>query len=192
MQPSRRFAWLVTAGLLLTGVAALGAASIGTLSPSRAVTPPYVDVPLRSIQPGSFVVVEVGDKPYAVVRLTSEMLSDLRSQTPDTWSQRPIPAGTKAILVSALVSTNLGCGLMHAPKGEPRPLHSFKWLGGFYDPCHYGEWDYAGRALRSARWLPDLSTMEYEVVGLDTLRLWHEKSSRAAVEMTSGQRRSER
>src|SRR5947207_3099914 len=38
--------------------------------------------------------------------------------------------------------------IVHASIGAPRNAPERLWQGGFYDPCHLGEWDYAGRAIR--------------------------------------------
>lgn len=168
--PARRALWSALLGLIGLGAVALGVGAASSLGPSRAVVPPYIEVELRSIEPGSFVTVAVRSHPYAVVRVTPELVNDLRALTANTWSQRPVPEPSPRYFVFSLVSTNRGCGLVHAPKGKPPYGREVVWLGGFYDPCHYGEWDYAGRAVRRTLQLEDLATPKYSEFVPGTLR----------------------
>jgi Rieske Fe-S protein len=131
---------------------------------------PYTDVRLEDIEPGSFVVVEVRKQPYAVVRATPEMVRDLRTLTDQTWSRRELPAQGPEYFVVSFVSTNLGCSLAHAPKGKPHHHPDKPWVGGFYDSCHSGEWDYSGRALLRSPRNRDLSVPDYSEPSAGTLR----------------------
>lgn len=112
-----------------------------------------------------------------IVRTTDAMLDDLRAQTPHTWSQRPIAGDRPSFFVFSRRSPGPGCAVVHAPKGAPRYAPERLWQGGFYDPCHFGEWDYAGRTIRQypdqdeAMRRPDLEVPAFELEDRSTLRL---------------------
>jgi ubiquinol-cytochrome c reductase iron-sulfur subunit len=131
---------------------------------------PYVDVPIATVLPGEFAVVEIGKRPVAVVRANADMLRALHDATSRTWSGRaPVPSAGD-FFVFSFESTYRGCLLQHRPKATTSSPDS--WTGGFYDPCHVGAWDYAGRALRSSAQLRDLLSGRVELRAPDTLRIY--------------------
>jgi len=115
--------------------------------------------------------------PYALVRPTAEMLDDLQAQTVHTWNRRAIQAARPSFFVYALTSPVHGCALQHAALGAPRYAPEREWQGGFYDPCRFAEWDYAGRAIKqyddqgASMRADDLAVPRYELKDGDTLRL---------------------
>lgn len=145
--------------------------------PGGSKAAPYLDIPVGGIPAGAPKFFMWNDAPFALVRTTGEMLDDLQAQTPNTWSQRPIPADRPAFFVYSLVSPVLGCVARHAPKGAFRFAPERLWQGGFYDPCHFAEWDYAGRAIRQypdqgeSMRVADLDAPAFELRTPDTLRI---------------------
>ena len=144
---------------------------------------PAADAPARELRirladvpPGVPKMFEWNGAPFAVVRTTDAMLADLRAHTDHTWNQRGIPAGQPPLFVYSLVSPVLGCVIQYAPQGAPRYAPQRQWQGGFYDPCQFAEWDFAGRAVRQypdqepTMRVPDLDVPSYAIEDA-TLRL---------------------
>lgn len=109
---------------------------------------PYLDIDLAEIPTGSPKFYTFQRTPLALVRTTDAMLDDLQAQTTHTWNQRPIPAERPSFFVYSLVSPADGCEIEHVPRGADRYAPMRPWQGGYRDPCRFGEWDYAGRAIK--------------------------------------------
>jgi ubiquinol-cytochrome c reductase iron-sulfur subunit len=160
--------------MALLGVLAVASMLIANLSPAEDKHQRSLDVSIADIAPGTYKVVHWFYQPIAVFRTSPEVLEKLRVETSLTASRRPIPTPGPAAFVYSLVSTNLGCSVKESR--DPRYPGDDKWPGGFYDPCHYGEWDYAGRTLDLGNLpkemlLPDLRVPNYEWVSDQTIRL---------------------
>jgi ubiquinol-cytochrome c reductase iron-sulfur subunit len=176
----KRRALLGTAVLLVVGVC-VAAVFLMTRTPMTAsnAPTPYMDIPLADIPAGTPAFVTWNGAPYALVRTTAEMLDDLQAQTPHTWNLRPIPADRPAFFVYALTSPVRGCVVRHSPKGAYRYAPERLWQGGFYDPCHFAEWDYAGRAIKqypdqdASMYVADLAVPAFELRDPNTLRIHH-------------------
>lgn len=108
----------------------------------------HIDVRVGDMLPGTVRAFRANGRPFVVVRTTAAMLDDLRTQTPHTWSGRRIPDDPPAFFAFSIPSAARACGVVHAPGGAARYAPERPWQGGFYDPCHFGEWDYAGRTIR--------------------------------------------
>lgn len=108
----------------------------------------YIDVQVGDMPPGTIRTFQWNGRPFVVVRTTAAMLDDLRAQTPHTWSGRPIHDNRPAFFAFSRSSAARGCVAVHAPRGAARYAPERPWQGGFYDPCRFGEWDYAGRTIR--------------------------------------------
>ena len=124
---------------------------------------------IASIQSGTYKTIVWEQKPVAIFRPTEAIIKELVVLTPKTLNHRDIPAHPE-VFVYYLISSHRGCRLTHAPRGaSPKAIgmaEKLKWTGGFFDPCHYGEWDYAGRAISVYdiySSLPDLKTPKYSV-----------------------------
>jgi ubiquinol-cytochrome c reductase iron-sulfur subunit len=132
----------------MLSAAAWAAALLGGAS-CEAADPPKValEVGVGDLQPGDVKSFRWQGRPYLVVRTTDAMLEDLYAQTPHTWSGREV-TGAPAFFVVSGSGAEPGCLLAHEPAGAPRYAPGRVWQGGFYDPCRFGEWDYAGRAIR--------------------------------------------
>jgi hypothetical protein len=141
-------------------------------------------------KPKSFIDIRVGDMPagtirtfgwsggsFVIVRTTREMLADLRAQTSHTWSERRIADRRPAFFVLSRWSSTSGCLVVHAPRGAARYAPKRLWQGGFYDPCRFGEWDYAGRTIKQyadqgeTMRRPDLEVAAFELKGRSILRV---------------------
>ena len=109
---------------------------------------PYLDIDLAQVPPGSPKYYTFQGTPLALVRTTDAMLDDLRAQTAHTWSRHPIAAGRPSFFIYSLLSPADGCEVEHVPKGTDRYAPERPWQGGYRDPCRFGEWDYAGRAIK--------------------------------------------
>ena len=138
----------------------------------------YLDIELADVPKGSPKFYSFRGTPLALVRTTDEMLDDLQEQTVHTWNQRPIAAERPAFFVYSLVNPDDGCEVDHVPKGADRYAPVRPWQGGYRDPCRFGEWDYAGRAIRqyadqdaSRLQMADLNVPEFELRGHYTLRI---------------------
>ena len=109
---------------------------------------PYLDIDLAQIPAGSPKFYRFQGTPLALVRTTDAMLDDLQVQTVHTWSGRPIAAARPSFFVYSLVNPTDGCEVEHVPRGADRYAPGRPWQGGYRDPCRFGEWDYAGRAIQ--------------------------------------------
>lgn len=162
-------------GLAIVFAAIAAVPFAASLQPGGAADPGYLDVDVARIEPGSYTVVEWEGRPIAVVRVSPQMLADLQAGTVRTWSRVPVRDFEASVFVYQLISTHLGCGLLHEPKGNARYPADADWRGGFYDPCHFGQWDYAGRAVRVSEGntqLPGLRVPKYSVPSDLRVRLY--------------------
>jgi ubiquinol-cytochrome c reductase iron-sulfur subunit len=148
--------------------AASAAALLGGICCEAADLPNVLEVGVADLQPGDVKAFRGQGRPYLVVRTTDAMLEDLYAQTPHTWSGREV-TGAPALFVLSAAGAETGCVLLHEPAGAPRYAPGRVWQGGFYDPCRFGEWDYAGRAIRQyddqdeAMRRPDLARPPFRV-----------------------------
>ncbi|GEM_PF-3839234 len=170
---------MLTTTALRLMVACAAAVLLFAAAPCRAGDKPkgFVDVHVGDMPPGASRIFRWNGRPFVVMRTTDDMLADLRAQTPHTWSGRPISDTRPAYFVFSGLSSLRGCAVVHAPAGAPRYAPERVWQGGFYDPCRFGEWDYAGRTIRQypdqdeAMRRPDLDVQAFELKGPSTLRV---------------------
>ena len=130
----------------------------------------YLDIDLAEIPTGSPKFYTFQRTPLALVRTTDGMLDDLRAQTTHTCNLRPIAPGRPSFFVYSLLSPADGCEVEHVPLGADRYAPVRPWQGGYRNPCRFGEWDYAGRAIKQyadqdARllWMADLDVPDFEI-----------------------------
>jgi|RhiMetdeSRZDD1v2_1073273.scaffolds.fasta_scaffold76774_2 ubiquinol-cytochrome c reductase iron-sulfur subunit len=175
-----RIAAVAAVVVLLCAAAALllaGRWGPGGDTPARDLRIRLADVP-----PGVPKMFEWNGAPFALVRTTDAMLADLQAHTEHTWNRRGIPADKPPLFVYSLVSPVFGCVIQYAPQGAPRYAPQRQWQGGYYDPCQFAEWDFAGRAVRQypdqepTMRVPDLDVPSYDIEG-GTLRLHLGKTS---------------
>lgn len=172
---SRRLLQVCVSIMGLTVVGAVIVVFARSLSPALDKEPPFLEISINEITPGSYRVVNWRGKPFVVVRTSEEMNQDLKLLTEKTWNHRPL-LGSEQFFVFSKISTFRGCSLWHAPK-RTHITGEEQWLGGFYDPCHFGDWDYAGRSIKrsvnqpDSMKLPDLAIPKYEIVSGSVIRL---------------------
>ena len=162
----------------LLGVGAL-VALINWMTGWKSEPPAYLEIELSEVPPGSPRFYTFRGTPLALVRTTGEMLDDLEAHTNHTWSQRPVAAADRpAFFVYSLVNPSDGCEIEHRPKGAERYAPDRPWQGGYFDPCRFGEWDYAGRAIKqyadqdAARLrMADLDVPDFELREQNVLRI---------------------
>ena len=138
----------------------------------------YLDIDLSQVPPGSPKFYTFQRTPLALVTTTDAMLDDLQAQTTHTWNQQPLAAGRPSFFVYSLVNPSDGCEVEHVPRGADRYAPVRPWQGGYRDPCRFGEWDYAGRAIRQYAdqdprllQMADLDVPDFEVRDEHILRI---------------------
>ncbi len=148
----RRTALLTALGsLVILATGAIGYVLLGSLAPSADKSSRELDVGLGDIPRNSYKVVHWLNLPVAVYRG--------ESQVHVYYFQSPVS----------------GCELREVRRGDHRGDRT--WMGGYVDPCRYGEWDYSGKALNRPGSTPggervmDLLIPAYERVGTDRIRL---------------------
>ncbi|MGJ7506373.1 hypothetical protein [Variovorax sp. GT1P44] len=166
--------------LVIAFLAATGAwvAFVHWMTGMERKEPAYLEIDLAEIAAGSPKFYTFQRTPLALVRTTDAMLDDLRAQTAHTWKQRPIAAGRPSFFVYSLVNPADGCEVEHSPSGADRYAPARLWQGGYHDPCRFGEWDYAGRAIKQYAdqdpqllQMPDLDVPDFEIRDQHILRI---------------------
>lgn len=170
-----RRALLVIAFLVITGA---WVAFVHWMTGLQHKEAAYLEIDLAEVPPGSPKFYSFQGTPLALVRTTDDMLDDLQAQTTHTWSQRPIAAARPSFFVYSLVGPADGCEVEHVPRGADRYAPVRPWQGGYRDPCRFGEWDYAGRAIRQYAdqdprllQMADLDVPDFEVRDEHILRI---------------------
>lgn len=114
----------------------------------------FVDLPDLVI--GQPRIVELStNRPLVVLRASPRQLRDLGILSAHVWdSADALPA--PGIFVHWGLSTGKfgGCRLQHKPPGESRDPTAgarLQWLGGYWAPGCAASYDYAGRAIKTAR-----------------------------------------
>ena len=159
--------------------ACVGAVLLFAAVSSRAADKPkaFIDLRVGAVVPASISFFRWRGRPFVIVRTADDMLDDLRAQTSHTWSGRPIADRRPAFFLFCATSLPRRCTVVHAPSGAPRYAPERRWRGGFYDPCRFGEWDYAGRTIRQyadqdeAMRRPDLDALAFELKDRSTVRV---------------------
>ncbi len=154
---------LVTTAALLGGVGVTGTAVpfVESMLPSaraRALGAD-VEVDIGGLQPGELKIVEWRGMPVWILRRTPRMLADLetlvdRLKDPDSEaeSQQPPYARNRyrsikpEYLVVVGICTHLGCSPTYRPQPSIPEVGAW-WRGGFFCPCHYSDYDLAGRVF---------------------------------------------
>jgi ubiquinol-cytochrome c reductase iron-sulfur subunit len=156
--PSRKpLIWMTTALAAAVPLAATLLFGV-SLTPSLEKLPLHLEIRLDTIQPGSFKVVEWRDRQIVIYRPSAESLADLRALNATSAAPKVPDDENPVAFIYSQVSTNRGCVVVHRAKKDPSL--AMDWRGGWVDPCHFGEWDYAGRFLRRYENGPVLSNLE--------------------------------
>ena len=130
-----------------------------------------IDINLSDLTPGSSVDFGWEGKPVTLYKLNDEMKRYLVSLNevangPD-YTMENIPD----FFVYATLSTHLGCGLIETQGSWPGSRGTL----GYFDPCHRGFWDHAGRLipdLHGGAGLNDLTVVsDYVWISDETIRI---------------------
>ena len=117
---------------------------VSSLQPSaRAKSLAFEPIPIADVGSGEFKFADSGPRgEVIVVYLSPEMKTGLRQME---QAYDVLPAFDSADIPTMQLyfrgSTKLGCYVKHAPPG----FFGDDWQGGWWDYCHWGAWDYAGR-----------------------------------------------
>jgi len=142
--------------------------SMSSMSPSARVTgPPYIQIDISNLKPGETII--KGFRGYAVVVLhrTQDQIEDISKNhryrvSPVRKAVIPDPNGllpnyrsiNKEYFVAYTWSgiPNECSTVYRGPSTENYSNNSFKWVGGFYEPCRSAAYDTAGHLLKNT-WL---------------------------------------
>ena len=156
--------------LLTTAAAAVGGIGVGAaavpfvqsmLPSARAkALGGDIEVDIADLQPGQLRTVQWRGMAVLILHRTPEMLRDmrtledrLRDANSEILSQQPEYARNwhrsirPEILVVMGVCTHLGCLPAYKPEHSLSQIGPW-WKGGFYCPCHFSEYDLAGRVFK--------------------------------------------
>ena len=156
--------FLVGATTVMGALGAVGVATpfVSSWNPSakaKAAGAP-VKVDISKILPGEQIRAEWRGKPVFVLRRTSEMLENLKtqderladpaSQLPQqpTYATNETRSISPEIAVIVGICTHLGCSPQFRPELSALDLGN-DWLGGYFCPCHGSKFDLAGRVYKS-------------------------------------------
>lgn len=131
----------------LLGIVAVAYPFISSMKPSAKVrAAARMEVDVTDIEPGTYAIVDTWRGPLVFFRPSPETVRDLIALNGRvngaTLANESIPPA----FVYSPFSTYKNCALEHAGSGQLGD----EWLGGWYDPCHMGAWDYAGRTVLGA------------------------------------------
>jgi ubiquinol-cytochrome c reductase iron-sulfur subunit len=146
--------WLkVAVGVLaaIGGVLTVWVFASSLRPPNNAVADTDQVYNIGDLQAGEIRSISIKGRPHFIVRPNDEMLASIESLQGQV-SDRGIPRsknGDSTIFVFAAYGD--GCLLKHVARGA-EPLEP-TWLGGFIDPCRGSRYDYAGRYIRSRRYI---------------------------------------
>lgn len=148
------------AAMLMLGVMFALYPFIASWSPNSKSEGRVLEVDINEIPSGSSKLIEWDFKPIIIYRPSTETakylvsINDVANGPDFTLENMP------NYFVYVAVSTHLGCGLLET--------ESFHGYNGFFDPCHRGFWDHAGRlipSVHSGQGLDDLLVFSgYRVV----------------------------
>jgi ubiquinol-cytochrome c reductase iron-sulfur subunit len=147
--------------MLAIGFGFIAVVFIGSLRPSEKAEANYgrkpIEVKVGSLNVGEYKIVSWDKKPIVILRRNPDIVATLRSidselYDPDStidpdpeFIQKTQRSISPEYFVGFAISTYCGCGLQY-----DNEFWDFKLPGGlFYDPCHTGVYDIAGRLLKS-------------------------------------------
>ena len=133
-----------------------------------------LDIDISDLKEGSSKMIEWDHKPVVIYKPSIESSNYLISLN-DVANGPDLSAETMPqYFVYVPLSTHYGCMLKNTEIGFS---HDFGYIG-YWDPCHRGFWDYAGRLIPSVHagmGLEDLKKIEnYKVMPNGVLRFTHE------------------
>lgn len=124
------------------------------LGPDASGQRAFVD--LAALVTGEPRIIELSpNRTVIVLRASPEQLRDLASLTAHVWEPE-LRESVAGLFVHWALSTGKfgGCRLQHKPAGRSREVtgaDQSRWLGGYWASGCEASYDYAGRAIKSAR-----------------------------------------
>jgi ubiquinol-cytochrome c reductase iron-sulfur subunit len=141
---------------------------------SQAESAAIRNIDVFNIRPGSYKHLFWQGKPVIVFRPNSESIKTLESLNAEVWGPPITSENASFVYVYQAISTYKGCGVVDTKK---RSTIIDGLPSGWFDPCHMGLWDYAGRSFRTY-YAPDgvklanLKAVQYRVIAKDTIQLY--------------------
>jgi len=144
------------------GVGAVAVPLLSSLSPSAEARAggADVEVDISKLAAGELMIARWRRMPVWILRRTPAMLDDLaqfkdRLKDPDSdiasqqpaYARNPHRSIKPEILVVMGLCTHLGCSPGYKPEHGIREIGDW-WKGGFFCPCHFSEYDLAGRVFK--------------------------------------------
>jgi ubiquinol-cytochrome c reductase iron-sulfur subunit len=174
MNKRRALAILVsTLGLL--GVVLSAAPFVQSMMPSsQAENAAIQNLDVFSIKPGSYKHILWQGKPVIVFRPNSESIQTLESLNAEVWGPPITGENASFVYVYEAISTNKGCGVRDT-RERSNIVDSLP--SGWFDPCHAGVWDYAGRSFikytdQNGKKLANLKAVQYRTIAKDTIQIY--------------------
>lgn len=144
------------------GIGAFAIPLLSSLSPSARAKAQGADVEvdISKLAPGQLLIAKWRRMPVWILHRTPEMLRDMalnagrlkdpeserETQQPD-YARNPHRSIRPEILVVIGICTHLGCSPNFKPEHGIEEVGDW-WKGGFFCPCHYSEYDLAGRVFK--------------------------------------------
>ena len=144
MKHRRKTLATLVLGIAVLGVIVFALPFVDSLRPNDVAKGEVAQVVVvEDLAPGSYKIVSWLGQPVIVVRPSLELVEGL-VRLNDRVDGPPIVNTTlPPAFVYVGLSTYRGCELEHMAAGTLGE----DWPGGWWDPCHMGAWDYAGRAV---------------------------------------------
>lgn len=171
----RRTLVILVSTLGLLGVVLSAAPLVQSMKPSLlAENAAIQNIDVFSIKPGSYKKITWQGKPVIVFRPSNESIRILESLNKEVWGPPITSENASFVYVYEAISTYKRCGVVDT---KERSTIIEGWPSGWFDPCHMGLWDYAGRSFRTYN-VPDgvklenLKTVQYRTIAKDTIQLY--------------------
>lgn len=142
-----RYAVIALVGVLFSGFAYALLASMSPGAHTRAQFAAIVEIP-EDRQGQKQWKLQVHDRPLWIVFPDASDMAELRELDAATSNPSyPLHAREANAWGFWGESTHLGCWVTYSAAPDERQQQWSQWRGGFVDPCHFGWWDKAGRAV---------------------------------------------
>lgn len=168
----------LTAGVFGVGIIGLILATVPFLQsmmPNDALIAGNVlHIDVSDIEPGDYKQVTWNAKPIVVLRTDDRTIDQLRRYNEQVWGPPISKTSAPTFYVYEALSTFLGCSLgdtAKAPNDLDLPI-------GWWDICHMGYWDRAGRAFKERGVSPgtklrNLTSVRFRILNENTIALHH-------------------
>ncbi len=133
---------------------------VKSMNPSaRAYNQSIVNIDISNLESGEYKFVIWRKYPVVIYKTDPKTIKRLQQFNDQVWGPRITKETAKEYYVYKLLSTYKGCRLINHGSIE----------GAWFDPCHMGAWDYAGRALKGVNAPEDVRLANLESVNFKML-----------------------